>query len=136
MNTSDKSKEHSAKKKVHSGSVEPEDSHNGSDRDSVNSGKETSKDKNVQKKNNSQTKTGGDSAKTSKETAKHKNDSARDNPKNSSGTSEPSKLKSKAHVPEKPESLFTPERNIPCDLCSEKFFNTGSLLKHKKNVHK
>ena len=32
--------------------------------------------------------------------------------------------------------LFTPEKSVPCDFCSEKFFNNGALAKHKEHCHK
>ena len=31
---------------------------------------------------------------------------------------------------------FTPEKSVPCDLCSEKFFNNNVLAKHKEHCHK
>ena len=37
---------------------------------------------------------------------------------------------------EESSQLFAPEKNIPCDVCSEKFYNAGSMLKHKEYVHK
>ena len=31
--------------------------------------------------------------------------------------------------------LFVPEKTVPCDLCTEKFFNLGALNKHKEHCH-
>ena len=31
--------------------------------------------------------------------------------------------------------LFTPEKTVPCDLCTEKYFNAGALAKHKQQFH-
>ena len=32
--------------------------------------------------------------------------------------------------------LFSPEKTVPCDQCTEKFFNNGALAKHKEHYHK
>ena len=36
---------------------------------------------------------------------------------------------------ENEQPLFTPEKTISCDLCSEKFYNNGALVKHKEHCH-
>ena len=32
--------------------------------------------------------------------------------------------------------LFEPEKSVPCELCTEKFFNIGALNRHKEYCHK